>query len=71
MTNDALTPAAAYLAEDNSQLDDFISLVSEPTELAGSPHASSVTRGVLVYDSARLRAEIARPQGLRDVAEPS
>ena len=68
MTNDALAPAAGYLAEDDGRLDDFISLVSEPTELAGYPHASSVTRGVLVYDSARLRAEIARPEGQRDVA---
>jgi ectoine hydroxylase-related dioxygenase (phytanoyl-CoA dioxygenase family) len=68
MTNDALAPAAGYLAEDDGRLDDFISLVSEPTELAGYPHASSVTRGVLVYDSARLRAEIARPEGRRDVA---
>jgi ectoine hydroxylase-related dioxygenase (phytanoyl-CoA dioxygenase family) len=68
MTNDALAPAAGYLAEDDGRLDDFISLVSEPTELAGYPHACSVTRGVLVYDSARLRAEIARPEGRRDVA---
>ena len=67
MTN-GVGPGPAYLGEDGCRLDDLIGLVSEPTDLAGYPLASSVTRGVLVYDSARLRAEITRPERRRDVA---
>ena len=69
MTNEAPAgPGLGYLAGADCRLDDFISLVSEPADLAGYPHASSVEQGVLVYDSARLRAEIARAGGGREVA---
>jgi ectoine hydroxylase-related dioxygenase (phytanoyl-CoA dioxygenase family) len=69
MTNEAPAgPGLGYLAGADCRLDDFISLVSEQTDLAGYPHASSVEHGVLVYDSARLRAEIARAGGRREVA---
>src|SRR6185312_12809673 len=69
MTNEAPAgPGLGYLAGADCRLDDFISLVSEPAGLAGYPHASSVEQGVLVYDSARLRAEIARAGGGREVA---
>jgi ectoine hydroxylase-related dioxygenase (phytanoyl-CoA dioxygenase family) len=59
-----LTPG--YLAEDDCRLADFIDVVGEKTDLADYPHADAVERGVLVYDSARLRKEIARPEGRRE-----
>jgi ectoine hydroxylase-related dioxygenase (phytanoyl-CoA dioxygenase family) len=69
MTNEAPAgPGLGYLAGADCRLDDFISQVSEQTDLAGYPHASSVEQGVLVYDSARLRAELARAGGRREVA---
>jgi len=61
--------APAYLAADDCRLDDLVDLVSEKTELAGYPCASAVEQNVLIYDSARLRAELARPGGPRRVAE--
>jgi ectoine hydroxylase-related dioxygenase (phytanoyl-CoA dioxygenase family) len=58
--------APGYLAEDDCRLTDFIDVVGEKTDLAGYPHADAVERGVLIYDSARLRKEIAGPEGRRD-----
>ncbi len=58
--------APGYLAEDDCRLADFIDVVGKKTDLADYPHADAVERGVLVYDSARLRKEIAGPEGRRD-----
>jgi len=58
--------APGYLAEDDCRLADFIDVVGEKTDLADYPHADAIERGVLVYDSARLRKEIAGPEGRRD-----
>jgi ectoine hydroxylase-related dioxygenase (phytanoyl-CoA dioxygenase family) len=58
--------APGYLAEDDCRLADFIDVVGEQTDLADYPHADAVERGVLVYDSARLRKGIAGPDGRRE-----
>jgi ectoine hydroxylase-related dioxygenase (phytanoyl-CoA dioxygenase family) len=67
MTKD-VRPAPGYLAEDDCRLADFIDVVGEQTDLADYPHADAVERGVLVYDSARLRKEISGAEGRREVA---
>jgi ectoine hydroxylase-related dioxygenase (phytanoyl-CoA dioxygenase family) len=59
-------PAPGYLAEDDCRLADLIDVVGEKTDLADYPHADAVERGVLIYDSGRLRKEIAGPEGRRD-----
>jgi ectoine hydroxylase-related dioxygenase (phytanoyl-CoA dioxygenase family) len=66
MTNDVRL-APGYLAEDDCRLADFIDVVGEQTDLADYPHADGVERGVLVYDSARLRKEIFGAEGRREV----
>jgi ectoine hydroxylase-related dioxygenase (phytanoyl-CoA dioxygenase family) len=43
-----------WLRADDCDLDDFIAIVEQPTPLAEYPHATTVDRGVLVYDSATL-----------------
>ncbi|MFE9448137.1 phytanoyl-CoA dioxygenase family protein [Streptomyces sp. NPDC006739] len=49
-------PGAAWLSEEDCDLDVFRSVVERTTDLADYPHAASVEREVLVYDSERLRA---------------
>src|SRR5690349_4421794 len=68
MTKD-VRPAPGYLAEDDCRLADFIDVVGEQTDLADYPHADAVERGVLVYDSARLRKEISGGKGREVAAE--
>jgi ectoine hydroxylase-related dioxygenase (phytanoyl-CoA dioxygenase family) len=60
-------PATGYLAADDCRLGDLIDVVSEKTDLAEYPQASTVEQNVLVYDSARLRRELSRPAGRRRV----
>src|SRR5215467_3527827 len=60
--------APGYLAEDDCRLADLIEVVDEKTDLADYPHADAVERGVLIYDSARLRKEISGAEGRREVA---
>src|SRR5262245_61895413 len=60
--------APGYLAEGDCRLADLIDVVGEKTNPADYPHADAVERGVLVYDSARLRKEISGAQGRREVA---
>jgi ectoine hydroxylase-related dioxygenase (phytanoyl-CoA dioxygenase family) len=59
-------PAPGYLAEDDCRLADFLDVVGEQTDPADYPHASAVERGVLVYDSGRLREEISSADRRRD-----
>jgi ectoine hydroxylase-related dioxygenase (phytanoyl-CoA dioxygenase family) len=61
-------PAPGYLTEDDCRLADLIDLVSDKTDLADYPHASGIEQNVLSYESARLRAELGRPDGQRRVA---
>lgn len=65
MTN-GVRPVPGYLAEDDCRLADLIEVVSEKTDLANYPHASTVEQNVLMYDSARLREEVASAEGRRD-----
>jgi ectoine hydroxylase-related dioxygenase (phytanoyl-CoA dioxygenase family) len=61
------TPAAAprtwSLTEASCRLDDFVAVVEQRTDLHDYPHADRVVDNVLVYDSARLRVEIATDEG--------
>ena len=58
MTLDA---AAGYLSAEDCRLADLIDLVSQKTDLADYPYASTVDQNVLSYDGARLRTELSRP----------
>ena len=60
-------PVPGYLAEDDCRLADLIEVVGEKTDVGGYPHASAVEQNVLVYDSARLREEVASAEGRQDV----
>ncbi len=66
MAKDA-RPARGYLSEDDCRLADLIEVVREKTDLADYPHADAVERGVLIYESGRLRKEISGPEGRREV----
>ncbi|EGX57310.1 hypothetical protein SZN_23486 [Streptomyces zinciresistens K42] len=46
----------SWLSESDCDLAEFRGLVERDTDLADHPYASAVEQGVLVYDSARLRA---------------
>jgi ectoine hydroxylase-related dioxygenase (phytanoyl-CoA dioxygenase family) len=58
MTFDA---APGYLSADDCRLADLIDLVSQKTDLADYPYASTVGQNVLIYDGARLRKQLSRP----------
>jgi ectoine hydroxylase-related dioxygenase (phytanoyl-CoA dioxygenase family) len=45
-----------WLRADDCNLEDFIAIVEQPTTLADYPHATTVDRGVLIYDSTTLGA---------------
>jgi ectoine hydroxylase-related dioxygenase (phytanoyl-CoA dioxygenase family) len=66
MTN-SVGPVQTYLAEDDSQLADLVDIVSVKTDLGDYPHAVAVEQNVLVYDSARLQAELSGATGRRAV----
>ncbi|MEW1718276.1 phytanoyl-CoA dioxygenase family protein [Streptomyces sp. NPDC093109] len=55
----------AWLSEHDCDLDAFRALVERTTDPADYPHAASVERGVLIYDSDRLRGAAATPEGSR------
>jgi len=60
-------PAPGHLAEDDCRLADLIEVLREQTDLADYPHADAVERGVLIYDSGRLRKEISGAEARREV----
>jgi ectoine hydroxylase-related dioxygenase (phytanoyl-CoA dioxygenase family) len=62
-----MNPASTWLSESDVQLDDLLAVVATETDLADYPLADRVDRGVLVYDSARLRAEADSEDGRRGV----
>ncbi|MET0821839.1 MAG: phytanoyl-CoA dioxygenase family protein [Aeromicrobium sp.] len=53
----------ARLRESDCRLDDFESVVQTSTDVDDYPHADRVEQGVLVYDSAVLRAAASTPEG--------
>jgi len=50
------------------RLEDLVEVVSEPTRAADYPHAATIEQGVVVYDSARLRAALITESGREEVA---
>ena len=62
-----LTRAARLRAAD-CDLDDFVALVEQTTDLADFPLAAEVVDRVLVYDAERLRSEQSREDGADTVA---
>ncbi|KND45903.1 MULTISPECIES: phytanoyl-CoA dioxygenase family protein [Streptomyces] len=56
-----------WLTEADCDLDTFRTLVEQSTDPVDHPSAERVEHGVPLYDSDRLRALTATPQGLRDV----
>ncbi|MEM6529681.1 MAG: phytanoyl-CoA dioxygenase family protein, partial [Chloroflexota bacterium] len=56
----------AYYTEDHINLDDFIALCSQTTELAAYPLASSVEQNILIYEGSRIRKALTEsPQAVR------
>jgi ectoine hydroxylase-related dioxygenase (phytanoyl-CoA dioxygenase family) len=60
-------PDNAWLTEADVRLEDLLEVLAAPTDLADYPLAERAERGVLVYDSARLRSESGSPEGRRAV----
>lgn len=60
-------PAPGYLTEEDCRLADLVSLVSEKTDPAGYPHASTAEQNVLIYDGRRLPEQVSSPAGRREV----
>jgi ectoine hydroxylase-related dioxygenase (phytanoyl-CoA dioxygenase family) len=56
-----LNATHGYLSAEDCRLADLIDLVSQNTDLADYPHASTVDQNVLIYDGAPLRTELSRP----------
>jgi ectoine hydroxylase-related dioxygenase (phytanoyl-CoA dioxygenase family) len=56
-----------WLTEDGCDLDDFRALSEKTTNLADYPHASSVEKNVLIYDSHKVMAAAATTEGRRAV----
>lgn len=54
-----------WLSEDTCDLDDFRSLAEKTTVLADYPTASAVEKNVLIYDSRKVMAAVATPEGRR------
>ncbi|MGY5811320.1 phytanoyl-CoA dioxygenase family protein [Rhizobium sp. LEGMi198b] len=56
-----------WLTEDACDLDDFRALAEKTTALSDYPTADHVEKNVLIYDSRKVLADIADPQGRRAV----
>ena len=56
-----------WLASDTCEIDDFIALVEQSADLTDYPHAATIERGTVVYDSSALRAATVSPGGRRAV----
>ena len=56
-----------WLSEDACDLDDFRSLAEKTTVLTDYPSASAVEKNVLIYDSRKVMAAAATPEGRRAV----
>ncbi|MCL3818176.1 phytanoyl-CoA dioxygenase family protein [Aeromicrobium wangtongii] len=55
------------LSEADCSVDDFADVLASTTDLADYPHAEGVEQGVLVFETATLRAAAATPDGAIDV----
>jgi ectoine hydroxylase-related dioxygenase (phytanoyl-CoA dioxygenase family) len=56
-----------WLSEDSCDLDDFRRLAEKTTALADYPTASAIEKNVLIYDSRKVMAAVATPEGRRAV----
>ena len=56
-----------WLSEDSCDLEDFRRLSEKTTVLADYPTASAVEKNVLIYDSRKVTAAAATPEGRRAV----
>lgn len=56
-----------WLSEDSCDLEDFRRLAEQTTALADYPTASAVEKNVLIYDSRKVTAAAATPEGRRAV----
>jgi ectoine hydroxylase-related dioxygenase (phytanoyl-CoA dioxygenase family) len=56
-----------YLSPEGTRLADLVAVTSEKTEPGDYPRAAAVRDNVLIYDAARLTAELAGAEGLRTV----
>ena len=67
MTDQDLSQAE-YLTPEDARLADLVAVTSEKTEPGDYPRAAAVRDNVLIYDSARLTAELAAAGGRRAVS---
>ena len=73
MSGTALSHATRFLSAETCDLDEFITIVTEPTDAADYPNAASIEQGIVVYDGGAIRAALtadanARPTLLSEVA---
>ncbi len=66
-TIDSAANRSPRLREADCDVDDFAAVVQQTTDVADYPHADHVEQGVLVYDSAVLRAAASTPEGAVEV----
>ncbi|OWV87078.1 phytanoyl-CoA dioxygenase [Rhizobium sp. N122] len=62
-----LSADRVWLSEDSCDLDDFRSLAEKTTALSDYPTALAVEKNVLIYDSRKVMAAAATPEGRRAV----
>jgi ectoine hydroxylase-related dioxygenase (phytanoyl-CoA dioxygenase family) len=67
MLNHPPAGVPARLRTSDCRIEDFVEVLSATTDLADHPHADHVEQGVLVYDSAVLRAATSAGAGREDV----
>ena len=65
---DQAGPKVEYLSPDDCSLTDLLAVTSEKTDPGDYPRAAAVRDNVLIYDPARLTAELATADGRRAVS---
>ena len=67
MTTAHTQTTAGYLRAEDCHLEDLLALIGAGTDLAGYPHATEVSQGVLLYDAAALRDAVTDDDARRAV----
>jgi ectoine hydroxylase-related dioxygenase (phytanoyl-CoA dioxygenase family) len=65
MSGITLSHATRFLSAETCDLDEFIRIVTEPTDAADYPNAESIEQGVVVYDGSAVRAALAGEENMR------
>ena len=65
-TTASATTSGRRLRASECNLDDFVAVVSQQTDLADFPYAERVDQGVLIYDAASLRSATGKQAGVRE-----